>query len=57
VVEVTVDASGHVASATVLAGPPPLQAAALDAARRARFPATLLSGKRHEVRGTLTYDF
>ena len=57
VVQVTVDESGQVILASPVSGHPLLQAAALAAARRARFAPTMQNGKPAKVIGTLTYDF
>jgi TonB family protein len=57
VVLVTIDEEGNVISASVVSGHPLLQAAALDAARRAKFPPTKLSGQPVKVTGTITYNF
>ena len=56
-VEVTIDENGNVISATAMSGHPLLLAAAVDAARRAKFSPTLLNGKPAKVTGTLTYKF
>jgi TonB family protein len=57
VVQVTVDESGKVISATAVSGHPLLRSAAVAAARLARFTPTLLSGKPVKVNGTLSYEF
>ena len=57
VVQVTVDESGKVTDARAVSGHPLLQAAAVAAARNARFSPTLLSGKPVRVTGLLTYNF
>lgn len=57
VVQVTVDESGKVISATAVSGHPLLRASAVGAARLARFTPTLLSGKPVKVNGTLEYEF
>ena len=56
-VQVTVDESGKVISASAVSGHPLLQQAAVQAARQARFSPTLLSGKPVKVSGVLTYNF
>lgn len=56
-VQVTVDEEGKVVSASAISGHPLLQAAAVSAARQARFSPTLLSGKPVRVTGQLTYNF
>lgn len=57
VVQVTVDESGNVISAHAVSGHPLLQAAAVAAARGARFPPVKLSGEPVKVNGTITYNF
>ncbi|HVF57776.1 MAG TPA: energy transducer TonB, partial [Pyrinomonadaceae bacterium] len=56
-VQVTIDENGSVISARAVGGHPLLQAAAVAAARQARFSPTLLSGQPVKVRGTITYEF
>jgi TonB family protein len=56
-VQVTVDESGNVTAAEAVSGHPLLRAAAEAAARQAKFPPTLLSGKPVKVTGVLTYNF
>ena len=56
-VEVTVDENGKVISATAVSGPPLLRDAAVDAAKRARFSATKLSGAPVKVVGLINYNF
>lgn len=56
-VQVTVDESGNVTSATAVSGHPLLQAAAVAAARQAKFSPTRLGGKPVKVTGVLTYNF
>ena len=56
-VRVTVDETGSVTSAKAVSGHPLLQAAAVAAARQAKFSPTLLSGKPVKVSGVLTYNF
>jgi TonB family protein len=56
-VEVVIDLSGKVISAKALKGPIMLQNAAEDAARRAKFSPTLLSGQPVRVSGVITYNF
>ncbi|HEX8098176.1 MAG TPA: energy transducer TonB, partial [Pyrinomonadaceae bacterium] len=56
-VQVLVDESGNVISASAVSGHPLLQAAAVAAAREAKFSQTLLSGQPVKVRGLLTYEF
>jgi VWFA-related protein/TonB family protein len=57
VVEVLIDESGKVISARAVSGPPALQAAAVQAARQAKFSPTTLSGQPVQVVGTITYTF
>jgi TonB family protein len=56
-VKVTVDEGGNVISATAISGHPLLRAAAVDAARRARFSPTLLNGEPVKISGVITYNF
>ena len=56
-VQVVVDESGRVISASAVTGHPLLQQAAVAAARHARFSPTTLSGKPARVSGVLTYNF
>ncbi|HEX6188076.1 MAG TPA: TonB family protein [Pyrinomonadaceae bacterium] len=56
-VQIVVDESGRVISATAISGHPLLQQAAVDAARQARFSPTLSNGLPVRVSGTLEYDF
>ncbi|MFS8087085.1 MAG: TonB family protein [Acidobacteriota bacterium] len=53
----TVDEEGKVISAHALSGHPLLQAAAIAAARQARFSPTKLSGQPVKVTGVLIYNF
>jgi Ca-activated chloride channel family protein len=57
VVEVLIDESGKVISAHAVSGPLNLQAAAVQAARMAKFSPTTLSGQPMQVVGTITYAF
>jgi len=57
VVQVTVDENGNVISARAVSGHPLLQAAAIAAARSARFSPTRLSGLPVKVTGLITYNF
>ena len=57
VVQVLVDENGNVLTATALSGHPLLQAAAVAAARSAKFAPTKLSGKPVKVQGTISYVF
>ena len=56
-VQVLVDEQGMVADAHALSGPPALHAAALNAARFARFAPTTLMGEAVKVTGVLTFNF
>jgi len=56
-VAVVVDEQGVVIDARALSGPAQLQAAAVAAARLARFSPTLLMGEPVRVTGTLSYNF
>ena len=56
-VQVTVDEKGNVVSATAVSGHPLLRAAAIAAARQARFAPTKLSGEPVKVNGVITYNF
>lgn len=56
-VQILVDEQGSVIEARAISGPPTLQAAAINAARLARFLPTLLSGEPVKVSGTLAYNF
>jgi TonB family protein len=56
-VRVTVDETGHVVAAAPVSGHPLLHAAAVAAAKQARFTPTLQSGEPVRVTGVLTYNF
>jgi protein TonB len=56
-VQITVSESGSVLSANAVSGHPLLRAAAVQAAYRARFSPTLLSGQPVKVSGVITYNF
>jgi TonB family protein len=56
-VQVLVDEGGDVISAYAVSGHPLLQAAAVDAARKAKFSPTLLQGEPVKINGVLTYNF
>ena len=56
-VQVLVDEQGSVVDARAVSGPPHLHAAAIAAARLARFSPTLLMGEPVRVSGTLSYNF
>ena len=56
-VEVVVDENGKVISARALAGPPSLRDVAVQAALRARFSPTKLSGQPVKISGQINYNF
>jgi TonB family protein len=56
-VEVVVDENGKVISARALSGPTSLRDVAVEAARRARFSPTKLSGQPVKIAGTINYNF
>ncbi len=56
-VQVTVGENGEVESAEALSGHPLLRAAAVEAARGARFSPTLLSGNPVKITGVVVYNF
>ena len=56
-VQILVDEQGRVVSAKATNGNPLLQAAAVQAAYRARFTPTMLSGQPVKVTGSITYNF
>lgn len=56
-VQVLIDESGNVVSASAVSGHPLLRAAAVQAARQARFSPTQLSGQPVKVSGVITYNF
>lgn len=56
-VQVTIDEEGNVISAESVSGHPLLRAAAVTAARQARFSPTRLSGQPVKVTGVVTYNF
>ena len=57
VVQVLIDETGKVISASAAGGHPLLQPAAVAAARKAEFSPTLLSGVPVKVSGVITYNF
>jgi TonB family protein len=57
VVQVTIDEQGGVLLAQAVSGHPLLQAAAVAAARQARFSPTTLMGEPVKVTGVITYNF
>jgi protein TonB len=56
-VEVVLDESGKVIAATATSGPPMLREPAVQAAKRARFSPTKLSGMPVKVSGVINYKF
>ena len=56
-VQVLVDEQGTVIEAKAVSGPQHLQAAAVNAARLARFSPTMLMGEPVKITGTLSYNF
>ena len=56
-VKVLIDENGNVISAEATSGHPLLRAAAVNAARSAKFSPTLLSGQPVKVSGVITYNF
>jgi TonB family protein len=56
-VEVVVDENGKVISARALAGPPSLRDVAIQAAYKARFSPTKLSGQPVKITGKINYNF
>ena len=56
-VQVTVDEKGVVTSANAVSGHPLLRAAAVEAARKAKFSPTLLGGQSVKVTGVIVYNF
>lgn len=57
IVQVTIDPTGKVIDATVLCGHPVFAKPSLEAARRARFTPTKLSGMPVQVNGMIIYNF
>ncbi|HVG28512.1 MAG TPA: VWA domain-containing protein [Pyrinomonadaceae bacterium] len=57
VVEVMVDESGRVLETRAASGPALLRQAAVDAARQARFPPTLVGGQPARLAGVINYTF
>ncbi len=56
-VAIVISKSGSVMSASAVSGHPLLRAAAVSAARNARFAPTMLSGQAVEVSGVIVYNF
>jgi protein TonB len=56
-VQIVIDEQGRVISAKATSGPPLLMHTAVQAAYRARFSPTILSGQPVKVTGSITYNF
>ncbi len=56
-VQILVDETGKVVSATAMSGPPLLRQAAVQGAFQTRFSPTTLSGQPVKVSGTITFNF
>ncbi|HZE73052.1 MAG TPA: TonB family protein [Pyrinomonadaceae bacterium] len=56
-VKILLDEKGNIVSAEAIDGPQELRAAAVEAARKARFTLTLIGTRPVKVFGLLTYDF
>jgi protein TonB len=56
-VAILIDEQGSVIEAKSISGPQHLHAAAVNAARLARFTPTMLMGEPVKVSGTLSYNF
>jgi TonB family protein len=56
-VQIAVDENGNVTAATAVSGHPLLRAAAVAAARGAKFKPTLINGKPYRVTGVLVFNF
>jgi len=56
-VQVTIDESGNVISASAVSGHPLLRASAAQAARESKFSPTLFAGKPVKVTGVVVYNF
>lgn len=56
-VQVTIDESGNVISASAVSGHPLLRQSAITAARQAKFRPTVLSGQPVKVTGVIVYNF
>jgi protein TonB len=54
---VTVDEQGNVAEAEAISGPPPLQDAAIEAARQAKFEPIMRDGRAVKTRTVIRYNF
>ena len=56
-VQVTIDESGNVISASAVSGHPLLRSSAVNAARSSKFSPTMLSGQKVKVTGVIVYNF
>ena len=56
-VQVTIDESGNVISASAVSGHPLLRASAVQAARASKFSPTMLAGQAVKVTGVIVYNF
>jgi TonB family protein len=56
-VQVTIDESGNVISASAVSGHPLLRAAAVNAARQSKFSPTYLEGQAVKITGVIVYNF
>lgn len=56
-VQVSIDETGRVTSAAVIAGHPMLRQASLEAARNSKFTPTILGGRPMKVTGVIIYNF
>lgn len=56
-VQVTIDESGNVISASAISGHPLLRPSAAAAARQAKFSPTIIGGQRVKVAGVIVYNF
>ena len=56
-VQILLDENGSITSATAISGHPLLRQAAVEAAKKATFAPTILSGKAVRVSGVLTFNF
>ncbi|MBA3321140.1 MAG: TonB family protein [Pyrinomonadaceae bacterium] len=56
-VRVSIDTAGRVSEAVAVSGPKSLRAAALDAAKRARFTPALIAGQPSNSSGVINYTF
>lgn len=56
-VEVVIDEAGKVSSAEFVSGSPLFRREAIDAAKKSKFPPTLVCGEPIKIKGTITYTF